>query len=66
MTGRFWMMVPLSLAVVLSAASGEMASPCGAGVTLSSFDYVVLASMADAARPIALVGSCRVRREDRD
>jgi hypothetical protein len=49
------MMVPLSFAVALSAASGEMASPCGADTALSSFDYVVLASMADAPRPISLV-----------
>jgi hypothetical protein len=47
-------MVPLSFAGALSAASGEMASPCGAGAPLSSFDYVVLASMADAPRPISL------------
>jgi hypothetical protein len=57
------MMVPLCFAGVLSAASGEIASPCGATVTLSSFDYVVLASMADAPRPIALAGFCPVRRD---
>jgi hypothetical protein len=60
------MMVPLSFAAALSAASGEIASPCGAGVTLSSFDYAVLASMADAPRPIALVAFCPVQRDDRD
>jgi hypothetical protein len=62
----FWMMVPLSLAAVLSAASGEITSPCGAGAMPSGFDYVVLASMADAPHPIALVGFCPVRQEDRD
>jgi hypothetical protein len=60
------MMVSFSFAGVLSAASGEIASPCGAGVTPTSFDYVVLASVADAPRPIALVGFCPVRRDDRD
>jgi hypothetical protein len=59
-------MVPFSFAGVLSAASGEIASPCAAGVTPSSFDYVVLASVADAPRPIALVGFCPERRADRD
>jgi hypothetical protein len=60
----FWMMVPLSLAAALSAASGEITSPCGAGATPagfdypSGFDYVVLASMADAPHPIALVSFC--------
>jgi hypothetical protein len=48
------MMVPLSLVGTLSAASGKTASSCGAGAPLSSFDYVVLASMADAPRPISL------------
>jgi hypothetical protein len=58
------MLVPLSFAGVLSAASGEIASPCSAGVTLSSFDYLVLASVADAPHPIALASFCPVRRDD--
>jgi hypothetical protein len=57
-------MVPLSFAGVLSAASGEIASPCSAGATPSSFDYLVLASVADARRPISLVSYHPIRRDD--
>ena len=60
------MIVPLSLAAVLSAASGEITHPCGAGAMPSDFDYVVLASMADAPHPIALVSFCPERKQDRD
>jgi hypothetical protein len=49
-----WLVVSLSFAGVLSAASDEIPSPCSPAGTLSSFDYLVLASMADAQRPIAL------------
>jgi hypothetical protein len=44
----------VSFAGVLSAASGEIANPCGAAAAPSSFDYLVLASMADSQRPIAM------------
>ena len=64
MSGRFWMVVPLSFAGALSAASGEIASPCGAGAEPSSFDYLVLASMADAPHPISLAGYRPARRDD--
>jgi hypothetical protein len=66
MSGRFWMMVPLSLVGALSAASGEMASPCAAGAPLSSFDYVVLASMADTPRPISLASYRAKGMDDSD
>jgi hypothetical protein len=49
-----WIVVPLAFAGALSAASGEMASPCSAAAGPSSFDYVVLASMADSQRPISM------------
>jgi hypothetical protein len=58
------MMVPLCFAGVLSAASGETASPCGGRAALSSFDYVVLASMADAPQPISLVSYRATRLDD--
>jgi hypothetical protein len=50
------MIAPLSFALagLLSAASDEIASPCGAAVP-SSFDYVVLASMADSQHPLSMV-----------
>jgi hypothetical protein len=59
-----WLVVPLSFAGVLSAASGEMASPCSAAAAPSSFDYLVLASMADSQRPISMA-SYRPVRHDR-
>jgi len=49
---RWWMAIPLSFAV-LSAASGEIANPCGAAAP-SSFDYLVFASMADSPNPITM------------
>jgi hypothetical protein len=49
-----WMAVLASFAGVLSAASGDIARPCSAAAAPSSFDYVVLASMADSQRPIAM------------
>jgi hypothetical protein len=48
-----WMAVLVSFAGALSAASGDTASPCSAAAP-SSFDYLVLASMADSQRPIAI------------
>jgi hypothetical protein len=54
MSGGLWMAVLLSFAGVLSAASGEIASPCSAAAAPSSFDYLVLASMADSQHPIAM------------
>jgi hypothetical protein len=49
-----WMAVLVSFAGALSAASGGVASPCSAAAAPSSFDYLVLASMADSQRPIAM------------
>jgi hypothetical protein len=49
-----WMAVLVSFAAALSAASGEITSPGSASATPSSFDYLVLASMADSQRPIAM------------
>jgi hypothetical protein len=46
--------LPLILAGSQSAASGEIAHPCSAGASPSNFDYLVLASLADAQRPISL------------
>lgn len=49
-----WMAVLVTFAGVLSAASGEITSPCRVAAAPSSFDYLVLASMADSQRPIAM------------
>jgi hypothetical protein len=53
-----WVAALVSFAGVLSAASsaasGETLSPCSAAAAPTSFDYMVLASMADAQRPIAM------------
>jgi hypothetical protein len=62
--GGLWMALLLSLVGVLSAASSEIARPCGAAVTPSSFDYLVLASMADSQRPISMA-SYRATRESK-
>ena len=56
-----WMAVLVSFVGALSAASGETANPCGTGAAPSSFDYLVLASMADAQRPIAMASYRPVR-----
>jgi hypothetical protein len=61
--GRFWMVVFLSYAGVLSAASGEITSPCGAAAAPSSFDYLVLASMADSQHPISMASYRPTRRD---
>jgi hypothetical protein len=58
MMSGLWMAVLVSFAGALSAASGDaasgdIASPCSAAAP-SSFDYLVLASMADSQRPIAM------------
>jgi len=63
-TSGFWLAVLVSFAGVLSAASGEIASPCGAVDAPSNFDYLVLASMADSQRPIAMA-SYRPARESK-
>lgn len=55
MSGRFWMAAVLSFAGALSAASGETANPCSAALAPSSFDYLVLASMADSQHPISML-----------
>jgi hypothetical protein len=45
----------LAFAGALSVASGGLAAPCSdIAPALSRFDYLVLASMADSARPISL------------
>jgi hypothetical protein len=46
--------LPLILAVSQGAASGETAHPCSAGAWPSNFDYLVLAGVADAQRPISM------------
>lgn len=53
------MVVPLCFAWMLCAASGELSSPSGAGdaadVTApTNFDFLVLASIADSAHPLAM------------
>jgi hypothetical protein len=58
-----WMVLPLSFAGVLSAASVEIASPRGAAAAPSSFDYLVLASLADSQHPISMA-SYRAPRRD--
>jgi hypothetical protein len=62
--GRFWMVVFLSYAGVLSAASGEITSPCSAAAAPTSFDYLVLASMADSQHPLSMA-SYRPAASDR-
>jgi hypothetical protein len=66
MSGRFWMVISLSFAGMLSAASDEATSACSAAAALSSFDYVVLASMADSQRPISMLSYRPPRRDDPD
>jgi hypothetical protein len=44
----------LILAVSQSAAAGGAPRPCSAGAVPSKFDYMVLASLADAQRPISM------------
>ena len=46
--------LPLILAGSQSAAWDETAHPCSAGAPPSKFDYLVLASVADAQRPISM------------
>jgi hypothetical protein len=60
------MALSLSFAGVLSAASGQLTDPCGAASAPSSFDYLVLASMADSQRPIAMASYRPGRREHLD
>ena len=57
MTGRVWLTVPLIFVAALSAASGEVApppAPCVPAAQPSSLDYLALASMAYAQRPLAM------------
>lgn len=66
MRGRLWVAIPLALAGSLSAASGEIAHPCSAAVAFpSNFDYLVLASLADSQRPIAMASYRPLRPEER-
>jgi hypothetical protein len=51
---RSWIALPLSAAGILSAASSEIGAPCGAVAAPTSFDYLVLASMADSQHPISM------------
>ena len=55
MRHRVWLALPLFVAGILSAASSEVAGPCRALALPSSFDYLVLASMADSQHPISMV-----------
>lgn len=66
MGARYWMVVSLSFAGVLSAASGEITSPCGAAAAPSSFDYLVLASLADSQHPISMASYRPTRRDGAD
>jgi hypothetical protein len=61
--GPFWTVVSLSFAGVLSAASGEVTSPCSAAAAPSNFDYLVLASLADSQHPISMASYRPTRRE---
>jgi hypothetical protein len=54
----FWIALPLASAGSLSAASGELTHPCGAAGLPSTFDYIVLASLADSQRPISIATYC--------
>ena len=54
MRHRSWFALPLFVAGILSAASSEVDGPCRALAMPSSFDYLVLASMADAQHPISM------------
>jgi hypothetical protein len=63
MGGRFWIVASLSFAGVLSAASGEITSRCGAAAAPSSFDYLVLASLADSQHPISMASYRPTRRD---
>ena len=56
MWDRVWLALPLSIAGMLSAASSEVANPCGVLGVPSRFDYLVLASMADSPHPISMAG----------
>jgi hypothetical protein len=63
MSGPIWMLLAFSLGGVLSAASGEIASPCSAAAVPSNFDYVVLASLADSQHPISMTSYRPAARE---
>jgi hypothetical protein len=59
MIAQSWMVLPLSFAAVLCAASGEPANPYSAAAAASStaptnFDFLVLASIADSPQPISM------------
>jgi hypothetical protein len=57
MRNLFWIALPLASAGSLSAASGEL-HPCSAAGLPSTFDYIVLASLADSQRPISIATYC--------
>jgi hypothetical protein len=57
MIGQFWIAGALSLAAAAGTAAGEMAHSCSAassGATPTSFDFLVLASIADSSHPISI------------
>jgi hypothetical protein len=58
MRNLFWIALPLASAGSLSAATGELTHPCSAAGLPSSFDYIVLASLADSQRPISIATYC--------
>jgi hypothetical protein len=64
LSGRFWMSVPLLLVGMMSAASDEFTRRCSADAEPSSFDYLVLASIADAPRPLSMASYRPARRSD--
>jgi hypothetical protein len=49
---------------MMSAASDEFTRRCSADAEPSSFDYLVLASMADAPRPLSMASYRPARRSD--
>jgi hypothetical protein len=51
---RVWIALSLSAAGMLSAASSDSSSACDAVAAPSRFDYLVLASLADAQHPISM------------
>lgn len=55
MRDRWWFALPLSITVMLSAASSEVSSACSLHAAPSRFDYLVLASMADSPHPISML-----------
>jgi hypothetical protein len=54
MRDRAWIALPLFIAGMLNAASSEVSNPCTVLDVPSRFDYLVLASLADAQHPISM------------